>query len=266
MNSLHSHTTATQGRYAGRTALVSGAASGIGRAITEQLLAEDAQVIATDIDSAALAGLSHANLVTHAGDITDAGTIAALVALINSEAQGQIHALFNNAGVSVISPAASFAFSDWRRVMDINLDATFRLAQAVGQIMIAQGYGAILNTASPAGVAGIPNSIAYVASKHALVGLTRGLAVEWGPHGVRVNAMCPGLTESGMNAAFREEHPERWLNREAINPLRRGATAGEQAATALFLNSDDASYTNGQISVVDGGQDALYSGYAVTFR
>jgi NAD(P)-dependent dehydrogenase (short-subunit alcohol dehydrogenase family) len=205
-------------------------------------------------------------LVTVAGDITDSGTVRSLVERAREIGGGEIHTLFNNAGVSVISPAESFELDDWRRVLDINLDATFRLAQAVGRIMIAQGYGTILNTASPAGIAGIQNSIAYVASKHAVVGLTRGLAVEWGPHGIRVNAICPGLTETGMNSAFREQYPERWDERKAINPLRRGATPEEQAATALFLNSDEASYTTGQIAVIDGGQDALYSGYAVAFR
>lgn len=253
-------------RYEGRTAVVSGAASGIGLAITQRLLREGATVCATDINDAALRDMQAENLVTVAGDISDPMTTDRVIELAQSLNGGAIHALFNNAGISSISPAEDFEFSNWRRVMDVNLDAAFRLAQAAGRLMIAQGSGAILNTASPAGIAGIPNSIAYVASKHAIVGLTRALAVEWGKYGVRVNAICPGLTETGMNATLREEHPERWAQRESINPLRRGATQDEQAATALFLNSDEASYTNGQIAVVDGGQDAMFSGYAVAFR
>lgn len=253
-------------RYAGRTAIVSGAASGIGLAITERLLAEGAFVCATDINKQALADLQHKNLVTFAGDISHPNTTDQVVKLAQALNGGAIDALFNNAGISSISPAEDFEFENWRRVMDVNLDGAFRLAQAAGRIMIRQGKGAILNTASPAGIAGIPHSIAYVASKHAIVGVTKALAVEWGKYGVRVNAICPGLTETGMNAAFRENHPDRWAKREEINPMRRGGTQDEQAATALFLNSDEASYTNGQIAVIDGGQDSLFSGYAVAFR
>lgn len=253
-------------RYQGKIAVVSGAASGIGRAITDRLLAEGAIVCATDLNAEALDGMAQDRLFTIAGDISDPQTVEDLVELARDTGRGVIHALFNNAGMSSSSPAEDFAFENWRRVMDVNLDAAFRLAQGVGRVMISQGKGAILNTASPAGIAGIPNSIAYVASKHALVGVTRALAVEWAKYGVRVNAICPGLTESGLNEQLRRETPERWARREEINPMRRGGLQNEQAATALFLNSDEASYTNGQIAVVDGGQDALFSGYAVAFR
>jgi NAD(P)-dependent dehydrogenase (short-subunit alcohol dehydrogenase family) len=253
-------------RYEGKTAVVTGAASGIGRAITQRLLEEGAQVCATDINAEGLKTMRHERLLNVPGDISDPRTIATVVTQAQHLGNGEIHALFNNAGISAISPAEDFEFDAWRRVMDINLDAAFRMAQGVGRIMIKQGHGAILNTASPAGIAGIPNSIAYVASKHALVGVTRALAVEWGKLGLRVNAICPGLTESGLNEQLRQEHPERWAQREQINPMRRGGQQHEQAATALFLNSDEASYTNGQIAVIDGGQDALFSGYAVAFR
>lgn len=257
---------ADNGRYHQRVALVSGAGSGIGLAMTERLLAEGALVCATDINTTALEGLDHGNLAIVNGDITDGNTVNRAVARARELADGGIDALFNNAGISASAPAAEVSFAQWRKVMDVNLDAAFRLAQAAGQVMIERGHGAILNTASPAGIAGITNSIAYVASKHAIIGLTRGLAVEWGPLGVRVNAICPGLTETGMNETFRTEHPQRWASREKINPLRRAGHVQEQAATALFLNSTDASYTTGQIAVVDGGQDALYSGYTVAFR
>lgn len=253
-------------RYSGRTAIVSGAASGIGLAITKRLLREGATVLATDIDEAGLGALRHENLTTYTADISNPSTAPKLVELAQEMTGGAIHALFNNAGVSSIAPAEDFSFSSWRRVMDINLDGAFLLAQAVGRAMINLRQGAILNTASPAGISGIPNSIAYVASKHALVGITRALAVEWGKYGVRVNAICPGLTGTGMNAKFREEHMERWTQREVVNPLRRSGTPEDQAATALFLNSDESAYTTGQIVVIDGGQSTLNSGYAVPFR
>lgn len=253
-------------RYEGRVAVVTGAASGIGKAIAEQLSAEGAIVVANDLRPEGLAELQGANIHAVAADIADPSTAGQLVQAGKDVGAGRIDALFNNAGIAVIGAAETFAMEDWRRVMDVNLDAAFRVAIAVGQVMIEQRSGAILNTASPAGMFGIPNSIAYVVSKHGLVGLTRGLAVEWGQYGIRVNAICPGLTATGMNTQFRADRPERWSDRESRTPLRRGGEPSDQAATALFLNSDEAAYTTGQIAAVDGGQHALYSGYSVSFR
>ena len=254
------------GRYEGRVAVVTGAASGIGKAIAEQLSAEGAIVLASDLNAEGLGELQGANIHIVAADIADPATAGQLVEAATAVGAGRIDALFNNAGISVIGPAETFAIEDWRRVMNINLDAAFRVAIAVGQVMIEQRGGAILNTASPAGMFGIPNSIAYVVSKHGLVGLTRGLAVEWGQYGIRVNAICPGLTATGMNTQLRAERPDRWSEREARTPLGRGGVPSDQAATALFLNSVEAAYTTGQVAEVDGGQHALYSGYTVAFR
>lgn len=253
-------------RYEGRTAIITGAGSGIGKAIAEQLHDEGATVIANDLHMETLAQLSGARIHPVAADIADPGTAELLVATAVKKGSGRIDALFNNAGISVIGAAETFAEDDWNRVMDVNLNSAFRLAIAVGRIMIGQGGGAILNTASVAGIFGIPRSVAYVVSKHGVIGLTRALAVEWGQYGIRVNALCPGFTATGMNTQLREDHPKRWSGREAGSPLGRAGLPEEQAATALFLNSDEASYTTGQIAVVDGGQHSLYSGYAVPFR
>lgn len=253
-------------RYEGKVAIVTGAASGIGKAIAEQLSAEGAIVVANDLHPHALESVHGNQIHSVAADISDQATPDLLVAEALSVGTGRIDALFNNAGISVHGPAEDFDMADWRRVMDVNLDSAFLLSVAAGRIMIAQKGGAILNTASPAGIFGIPNSIAYVVSKHGLVGLTRGLAVEWGQYGVRVNAIAPGLTSTGMNTALRAEKPERWSGREANTPLRRGGEPSDQAAMALFLNSDEASYISGLIAPVDGGQHALFSGQAIPFR
>jgi NAD(P)-dependent dehydrogenase (short-subunit alcohol dehydrogenase family) len=251
-------------RYEGRVAIVTGAASGIGRAIVEGLLAEGAFVVANDLNAEALESLADERLVTVAGDVSDPTTPSRLTEAALSLGQGRIHALFNNAGIGSSTPSLDLDPAEWRRVMDINVDAVFRLSVAVGRVMIDQGGGAILNTSSVAGTNGLPGRVAYVTSKHAVVGLTRALAVEWGVHGIRVNAICPGLTETGMSEWLRKEAPEYWAAREAVVPLRRAGAASEQAAVALFLCSDDASYISGLIAEVDGGTHALYAGYTVS--
>ena len=254
------------GRYAGKTVVVTAAASGIGLAIAERCLAEGAEVVANDLDPAALAKLEGPRVHTRAGDVADAELAADLVRMATSVGSGRIDGLFNNAGTTAVGPPEELPMSEWRRVLGVNLDAAFQLAQAVGRVMIAQGGGAILNTASAGGFLALSSRVAYVASKHGLVGMTRALAVDWGPHNVRVNALCPGLTATPMNAKRRVADGGSWFAaREAITPLRRAATAQDQAAYALFLNSDDAAFISGEVAVADGGQHALYAGHVVDY-
>lgn len=262
MNDLTSRT-----RYADKVAIVTGAGAGIGHAITRRLLAEGAFVVANDRDATSLAALESEHidgrLVTAHGDVSDPALPQHLVDLALSRGTGRLDALFNHAGVGSATGALDLTEAEWSKVMSINVDSVFRLAQAAGRVMVAQGSGAILNTASIAGTHGLPGRLAYVASKHAVVGITRALAVEWGEHGIRVNALCPGLTETVMSQRLREDHPDYWAARESIVPLRRAGTPEEQAATALFLNSDDAAYVSGLIAEIDGGAHTLHSGYTV---
>ncbi|QNL93771.1 SDR family oxidoreductase [Aeromicrobium senzhongii] len=254
----------TAGRYDGKVAVVTGAGSGIGRAITEQLLREGASVVANDLDVSALAAdESPGRLVTVAGDVSADDMPQRLLDAVVTLGGGRVDVLFNNAGIGSARPALDIRPDEWRRVMDVNVDAAFRLATTVGRVMVDQGAGAILNTASVAGTHGLPSRVAYVVSKHAIVGMTRALAVEWGPSGVRVNAICPGLTESGMSERLKRDSPDYWAAREAVVPLRRAGLSAEQASTALFLCSDEAAYISGMIAEVDGGTHALYAGYTV---
>lgn len=255
--------TARRTRFDGSVAVVTGAGSGIGRALVEGLLAEGAFVVANDLDVTSLAALGDDRLALVEGDVSLDSTVAAIAAAVAATEQGVAAALFNNAGIASTTPALEMTSAEWSRVMGVNVDAVFRLSVALGRGMIAAGRGAIVNTASIAGTHGLPDRSAYVVSKHALVGLTRALAVEWGPHGVRVNAFCPGLTETPINATLRAKAPDYWAARERAVPLRRAGSAAEQAAFALHLASDDASYATGLVVEIDGGGHTLHSGYTV---
>lgn len=252
-------------RYSGSVAIVTGAADGIGRAVVEGLLAEGAFVVANDIDEQAVEKLRSERLLPVPGDISDPDTPELIVSAA-LEQTGRIDALFNNAGIGCFDPALDLDPGTWRRTMAVNLDSCFAMAAAVGSVMVTQGGGAILNTASAAGVQGLPTGVAYVASKHGVVGITRALAIEWGRHGIRVNALCPGFTETGMNRRRRETDPAGWTERERLSVAGRAGRADEQAAMALFLNSSEASYVSGQIAVVDAGEHSLYAGRSHELR
>jgi NAD(P)-dependent dehydrogenase (short-subunit alcohol dehydrogenase family) len=250
-------------RYEGQVAIVTGAGSGIGRRITERLIEEGASVVANDVRESALEGLDAEFLATAVGDVSDPATADRLTESALAFGTGRIDALFNNAAMVLYKRAQDYTVEEWLRVMDVNLNSCFFVASAVGRIMIEQRSGAILNTASGAGLAGITDNIAYVASKHGVVGLTRALAVDWGPYGVRVNALAPGFTMTRMTEQFREQSPDLYSARAAKVPLEgRAGQVDEQAAVALFLNSPEASYVSGLIAAVDGGTHALSAGYA----
>ncbi|ALJ20772.1 SDR family NAD(P)-dependent oxidoreductase [Microbacterium sp. No. 7] len=251
-------------RFAGKTAVVTGAGSGIGRAIAVALVQEGARVVANDIDEDAVVALADElgveNVVPLSGDTSDPATGAALVdAALGLD--GRVDVVVNNAGVHRIVPAERFPIELWARTIDVNLSGYFYVAQAAAAPMIRQRGGAILNVASTTGAAAALHSAAYVASKHGVVGLTKALAVDWAPYGIRVNAIGPGLTRTTIVDEYEANAPELFAQRKARIPLGREATASEQAATALFLLSDESSHTTGQLLVVDGGGHALYSGY-----
>ncbi|GAA2862013.1 SDR family oxidoreductase [Pseudonocardia halophobica] len=248
-------------RFRGKVAIVTGASAGIGRAVALALAAEGARVVVNALDPVGLEKLgTEADLVAVVGDTAEEDTADRLVAAA-LDTGGRVDLLVNNAGVHRSVPTAEFSSAEWRRVIDINLNGYFYLARAAGAVMIRQRAGVILNVASTAGVAAALNSAAYVASKHGVVGLTKALAVDWARYGIRVNALGPGLTTTGMVQAFAESAPDLYAARERRVPLGRAASPEEQAATALFLLSDESAYTSGQILVVDGGGAALYSGY-----
>ena len=160
--------------------------------------------------------------------------------------------LVNNAGIVRFGPLAELAIEDWRAVVDVNLTGCFVTARAAARRMMAAGGGAIVNVTSMNGVAPGPNAGAYGATKAAVALLTQQMALEWGPRGVRVNAVAPGLIDAGMSAPIYAD-PEVRHARESKVPLGRLGSAEDVARAVLFLGSDEASYVTGQNLLVDGG-------------
>lgn len=218
-------------------------------------------VVAADLREESLTHYSSERSITLAADVVAPSTGQTLVEKALSFGTERVDVLFNNAGIALFKPAEEYTDTEWSRVIDVNLNGAWFVASAVGRQMIAQRGGAILNTASGAGLAGISNGVAYVASKHGLVGMTRALAVEWGRFGIRVNALAPGFTSTEMSEVFRVQSPDAYAARARRVPLGRSGQVEEQAAMALFLNSEEASYVSGLIAAVDGGTHALSAGY-----
>lgn len=247
-------------RFEGQVVLVTGAASGIGRAASLQFAAEGAVVLAADwsdavadtVDAVRAAGGRAEALVGDAGDEAFVG--AAVDRAIADH--GRLDALFANAGISGgLTPLAELSVGEWEKVLRVNLIGVFLAIREGSRVMIPQGRGAIVATASVAGLRSGAGGIPYSASKAGVINLTQTSANWLAGSGIRVNCICPGLTETGMTAPMfdgaRARGREDRLGQ--LNPLKRYATPAEQAAVAVFLASADASYVNGQAIAVDGG-------------
>jgi NAD(P)-dependent dehydrogenase (short-subunit alcohol dehydrogenase family) len=190
------------------------------------------------------------------GDLTTAEAVHALVDVVRTRF-GRIDALVNNAGVSLIRPAAETSVEELRRVLDVNLVVPFLLAAEFGRIMLAQRGGSIINVASIAGLFAVADRAAYNASKHGLIGLTRTLAAEWGGFGVRCNAVCPGWVKTEMDVADQGSGNYRDADIEDRVPMGRFASPDDIAQAIRFLSDPTTSgFVNGQTLVVDGGWTA----------
>lgn len=242
---------------AGRTVLVTGGGGGLGGAMARGIAAAGAAVAVADADGARAAAVTRA--IADAGgralglavDVTDPAAVRRLVDDVTARL-GPIDGLVNAAGITRRGAAADFALADWERVLAVNLTGTFLCCQAVGRTMLARGRGAIVNVSSIAGRIGLPGTIAYIASKGGVVMLTRGLAVEWAPGGVRVNAIAPSWFATDMGHLIdREPAYREWVMRRV--PLGRMGQPEELVGATVFLLSDAASMVTGHILAVDGG-------------
>ena len=246
----------TQGRFGGKTVIVTGAGSGIGRATASRVAREGGRVIAVDISQERLAEfvaqLPQADIVPVAGDITADATVAAIVAAAGERIDG----LANIAGImDNMTPIHEVSDEIWDRVFNINVTGTMKLMRAVIPTMLAQAKGSIVNTASEAALRGSAAGVAYTASKHAVAGLTKSSAFMYGPSGIRVNAVAPGPTITNIQARFDSPLGEARVRR-AMAILPDPVEAEELAASITFLLSDDGVNINGVILPSDGGWSA----------
>lgn len=243
------------GGFDGKSVIVTGAASGIGRATARAFAAQGARVMLADVDAAGLAALA-AELPGSAAVITDVADPAACQRMVNETVArfGRLDIAFNNAGIGA-PPYADFmdmGVADWRRLVSVNLDGVFHSIRAEVPALRAAGGGAIINTASVASLIAQPGMASYVASKHAVAGLTKAVALDLVRDNIRVNAVCPGLTDTAILDSARDM-PEVLRGFEAAVPMGRIAGPEEIASAVLFLASDAASYCVGTLLTVDGG-------------
>jgi 3-oxoacyl-[acyl-carrier protein] reductase len=237
-------------RLNGRVALITGAASGIGRAAVRAFTAAGASVAALDVDADRVREAAGDDRVLALGaDVTDEAAVTAAVAQAR-EHFGSVDALVHFAGITRDALAAKMTIDQWDAVLRVNLTGSFVVARAVALVMSAQGHGSIVLVSSRSAYGNVGQAN-YSASKAGVIGLTRTLALEFGRDNVRVNAIAPGFVETPMTAVLPEKVRDRII---AATPLHRTAQPEEIASVALFLASDDSSFVTGQTINVDGGR------------
>jgi 3-oxoacyl-[acyl-carrier protein] reductase len=244
-------------RLEGKVAIVTGGASGMGRASVLRFLEEGATVVAVDIQADALAALDipDGQGRTSVTDVTDADAVKSLVDSV-VEQYGKLDVYFNNAGTAMkATPVSDVSREMWDLTIAVNLTAAFLAAQATFPVFRNQGGGSFIVTASTAGLRPRPNLTAYNAAKFGVVGLTKSLALDGGPDNIRANAILPVATNTPMLEQFGYgTHEETAKMLTAGNPIQRMCEPEDVAAMAAFLASDDASFLTGTLMTVDGGR------------
>jgi NAD(P)-dependent dehydrogenase (short-subunit alcohol dehydrogenase family) len=253
-------------QFADRVALVTGASSGIGRATALRLAREGAAVALVALEgddleaAAAECRATGSAAVAVAADVTDSGQVVA--AFDRAETLGPVSAVFSNAGISIVGPVAELRDDDWLRQLHVNLSGSFYVVREAARRMLETGPGAIVTTGSELGILGQQGYVGYTATKGGVLAMTRALAAELAPYGIRVNSVSPGTTDTPMLraefAAAGDPARERAENESTI-PLGRFGEPADIAAAVAFLLSNDAAYITGANLVVDGGRTSCFT-------
>ena len=241
----------------GRNAMVTGGASGIGRAICLRLAREGTDVAVLDLDQAGgrqvadEVGALHRRTVAVEADVASAASVAAAVERVHA-ALGPVHILVNDAGIAGLVPLQDMSEEQWDRMIAVHLKGAFNCTRTILGDMLATGWGRIVNVSSVAGLSGAPELVHYSAAKAGLIGFTKALAAEVGPRGITVNAIAPGLIDTPL--LQRSGWPDS-LTRAVIaqNPIKRIGTPEDIAAACAYLVSEEASYVTGQVLSPNGG-------------
>ena len=252
-------TLSTPRQLEGKVALITGASSGIGRAAAVVLAQRGAKIVAaarrqSELDEVVAEIIAQGGIASSiVVDVTREADIIAMVQFA-VDTYGQLDIAFNNAGTEgVFAPLIEQDNARFDRVFEPNVRGVFNCMKYEAKVMLEQGFGSIINNASMGGVIGFENAALYIGTKHAVVGMTKTASIEWFKHGVRVNALCPGLIETPFH------HRGIWPSVEAqqafaaSTPASRFGTAEEMATVVAFLGSEDASYVSGHALLADGG-------------
>jgi NAD(P)-dependent dehydrogenase (short-subunit alcohol dehydrogenase family) len=251
-------------------ALITGAAQGIGRAVAKNLAERGYSLALNDLrspeETAALVRRAGSTPVELVGDVSDEAVVGQFAAKV-LEKFGRIDVVVNNAGISCILAAEKTSATEFRRVLEVNLVGAFVVARTFGAIMLRQRSGSIINIASIAGLSGVAERVAYNASKHGMIGMTRTLAAEWGGRGVRCNAICPGWVKTEMDVA--DQTGGSYTDQDITGRVPMGRFASpEDIASAVGFLADPAlsGFVNGQAIAVDGGWTADASWESLRLR
>lgn len=249
--------------FSGQVALVTGAANGIGRATAQAFASEGLKVVVSDVDVAG--GEQTVDLIRQAGgealfvrcDVSRDAEVQALMTRV-IEAYGRLDYAFNNAGIEIEKGRLNEGSeAEFDAIMGVNVKGVWLCMKYQLPLLMAQGGGAIVNTASVAGLGAAPKMSIYSASKHAVIGLTKSAAIEFAKKKVRVNAVCPAVIDTDMFRRAYEADPKKGEFAAAMHPVGRIGKVEEVAAAVLYLCSDDAAFTTGQALAIDGGVTAM---------
>jgi len=244
------------GRLAGKVAVVTGAGSGIGKAIAERFVAEGAKVVAVDIsgNQNAVAEKLGPNCLPFQSDVSKSAEVRAMLSAAVSKFGG-LHVLCNNAAIEgYMAPVGEYPEDEWEKVIAINLRSVFLGMRYGIPLILKSGGGSIVNTSSMAAMVAFPTMAAYCAAKGGVKQLTKTAAVEYADKGIRANAICPGTINTAITKALPPEYIKAIIN---ANPVKRIAEPIEVAHLAVFLASDESSFITGTEITIDGGYTAL---------